>query len=74
MKKAIAGSVLAAAAVAGLFGAGTAQAAPGVSVNVNGHESGIGDHGTLTGASTTSTKGNVAVATTTPSRSAVMSR
>jgi hypothetical protein len=65
MKKVIAGSVLAAAAVAGLFGAGTASAAPGLSVSVDDNPAvGIGDHGpqTKTGAHAISTKGNAALA------------
>ncbi len=65
----ITGSVLAAGVVASLFGAGAASAAPGVSVSVDGHTTGIGDN-TAAGAQASSTKGNLAVAVSTfgPSR------
>jgi hypothetical protein len=66
---AIAGSVLAAGVAAGLFGAGTASAAPGAEVSVGGHQVGIGDR-TDSGAQARSTTGNVSVAVSTfsPSR------
>ena len=66
----ITGSVLAAGVAASLFGAGTASAAPGVSVSVDGNPAvGIGDQ-SATGAQASSTKGNVSVAVSTfgPSR------
>ena len=65
MKKIITGSVLAAGVAASLFGAGTAQADPGVSVNVGGTEFGIGDHGAGKSADARATGGNVAVAVNT---------
>ena len=58
----ITGSVLAAGVAASLFGAGTASAAPGVSVSVDGNPAvGIGDQ-SATGAKAISTKGNAALA------------
>jgi hypothetical protein len=63
MKKVIVGSVLAAGVAASLFGAGSAAAAPGVSVSVDGNPAvGIGDQKPATGASAISSKGNGAIA------------
>ena len=59
----IAGSVLAAGVAAGLFGAGTASAAPGISYSDDsGHHVNIGDTHSDTGATALATPGNRALA------------
>ena len=62
-RKVGAGAAFVGAVVTGLIGAGSAQAAPGISVSVDGHKPvGIGDPNPLTGASAKSSKGSVALA------------